>query len=192
MKKFLKIILSLLLSLSMLFVVTACSWGNSFKKFCEEIQEAQNYTMTMSYSFEGIGKVTQTIHVDGNIMYYLENETLGTDEYYVQSIDDYEVVYEKKGIYPRWTKSIKEDNGINLEKNNIFNVDYYEKDKEEKNVYHQKKDIVFDNFDDVTISVLEDSMVIECLMTIDLSECEVKIVISEIGEHSLTLPEAIS
>ena len=61
---------------------------------------------------------------------------------------------------------------------------YCTKDKE--NTYKQKKDVTFDNFEDVTITIEEDSCTIEMMSTDE--GYGVKLVISKIGEIELTLP----
>ena len=185
MKRIISLSIAIIVLISSL---TACSMNNSFKGLVKKIEKTQNYKMKISYTLEGFGKVTQTMYVDENKKYYPENDTLGYDEYYTEEIDDYIIEYHKD-YDDKWKKNIEENDGdddLSLEENDIWNLDNYDKDG--KNVYVQKKNVIFDNFDNVVITVLEDSLVIECTMILDLSEIEVKIIISEIGEHTIELP----
>lgn len=181
-----------IISLSIVLVIlisslTACSLNNSFRKISKDIEKTQNYKMKVSYTSEDFGKVTQTVYVDGNKSYYPENDALGYGEYYTEEIDDYIIEY-RKDYDDNWKKDIKEkdDDSLNLEENDIWNLDNYDKDG--KDVYVQKKNVIFDNFDDVVITVLDDSLVIECTVILDLVEIEAKIIISEIGESEIELP----
>ena len=188
MKKNLKAFASLMVIFSLLLCATSCSFGDPFKKFSKKIEKEENFKMTMSMTIEDVGKITQTSYVDGNIMYYPENTALMTEEYYVESMADSVVEY-RKNINNKWEKTIKEnDDAFNLETNDIFNVKNYKRDSEDKNIYTQKKDVIFDNFEDVVITFYDESVVIEGNMTMEMVKYEVKIVISEIGEQQLTLP----
>ncbi len=188
MKKFLKAFVSLMVVFCVLLGTTSCSLGDPFKKFSKKIEKKENFKMTMSITIEDVGKITQTAYVDDNIMYYPENTALMTEEYYVESMEDSVVEY-RKNQNKKWEKTTKEkDDAFNLETNDIFNVENYKRDSEDKNVYRQKKDVIFDNFEDVVITFYDESVVIEGNMTMEMVKYEVKIVISEIGEQQLTLP----
>ena len=95
MKKFTLLIITLILAVSVLFSATACSFRHPLQRFYEEMQETENYKITISFTMEGIGRVTETVHVDGNIHYYPENKALGIDEYYTETVDDYTIEYRK-------------------------------------------------------------------------------------------------
>jgi hypothetical protein len=133
------------------------------------------------------------MYLDGNIIYYPANKTLGYEEYYTEEIVGYDYTIEYRKNKNIWEKEIyeTEDDALDFDKNDIFDPQKYEKVSGEKNTYRQKKNIIFDNFDDVTISFVDDTCVIECKMTIEMMDVDAKIVISEVGEVSLTLPEAV-
>jgi len=190
MKKIITLSISVILAFSLLVFATSCSFGDQFEKFSKEMQKNENYKMTLVFSVEGVGKITQYCYIDGKIAYYPENTALETEEYYVEFVDDYSIHY-RKNEGGKWEKSI-EENETNLETNDILNADNFQKDKEDKNVYRQKKNVVFDNYEDVVITFSEDTVVIECVMILDMVEYDVKILLSEIGEQDLTLPSVKS
>lgn len=191
MKKFLSRAILFVLIVCMLCVATACSFGDPFKELSKEVEES-NYKISMTMRLENVGTVTQVMYCDGNVSYYPENTMLQTQEYYTEKIDEYTVEY-RTNENGKWTKSISEDETLlNLDENEIFDKDNYEKSKDEKNVYVQKKNVIFENFENVVISFFDDSVVLECTMRMELVECEVKMVISEFGEQELTLPSVKS
>lgn len=187
MKKKLKALIGLMVIFSLLLCVTSCSSGDPFEKFSKKIEKEKNFKMTISMTVEDV-KITQTSYVDGNVMYYPENTALMTEEYYVVNMENSVAEY-RKNADNKWEKTIQENNdAFNLETNDIFNVENYKRDSEDKNVYKQKKDVLFDNFEDVVLTFYDESVVLECNMTMEMVKYGVKIVLSEIGEQKLTVP----
>ena len=187
MKKFISIGASIILLICVMLSSTSCAFGDPFNKFSKKIEKEKSYKVTMSINMDDVGKVTQIFYVDDNVIYYPENDTLHTDAYYVEEIDDYLIEYTQTKD-DKWQKSITE-NDVDPEENDIFNKENYIEDDEEKGVYRQKKSVIFENFDDVVISFVDDTIVIECVMTVDFVDMDAKMVISNIGEYELELPE---
>ena len=92
------------------------------------------------------------------------------------------------GTWSKTKDTKKNDSGVtgNNTMDELFNPDNYEKVKDKENTYKQKKDVTFDDFEDVIITIEEDSCTIE--MTSTDEGYGVKLVISKIGEIDLTLP----
>lgn len=187
MKKFILKGFSIVLVLCVVMSVASCSLGDPFKKFTKKLERKESCKVTMSFNVDGVGRVVQIFYVDNNVIYYEGNDTLRTDAYYVEIVDDYLVEY-TKNFKGTWKKS-KTKNDFNLEENDIFNSDNYIQDPEEKGVYRQKRNVIFEQFEDVVVAFLDDFVVIECVMMVDKIEANVKMVISNIGEYELTLPE---
>ena len=191
MKKLKRSVFTMLLVAATLLCATSCSlFTHPIERFGKKLEKEKSCRMTLSFTVAELGKVTMEQYRDGNITYYPANQMLGEEEYYTETVDDYTIEYyrDSKGV---WQKDIyeSEDDAFDPEKNDIYNADKYEKVSGEKNTYRQKKNVIFDNFEDVTISFVEDTCVIECKMTIDTMEVDAKIVFSEVGEISLTLPK---
>lgn len=189
MKKLLTSAICLLMIVTLLLFATSCTFNDPLRHYFKKANKTTNYTLTLVLTHEDSNiKITQIMHCDGNIIYYPENRNLGQKEYYAEIIDDYTIEYREvtKG---KWEKDIKEtEYAFDLEKNDIFNAEHYEKVKKEKNVYKQKKNIVFDSFEDLTVTIIDESVIIEGTMTMDYISYNVKIIVSDFNEHDLTLP----
>ena len=85
--------------------------------------------------------------------------------------------------------SEKLKNVINNTADTVVDPDNYEKEKGEENIYKQKSDVEFDDYEDAKITIEEDSCTIEMKAISDGLTFGVKIVISKIGEIELKLPE---
>lgn len=189
MKKAIAFLISFAMMICSLFSVTSCSTKDPFEDFNKRMKENKNYKMIFSLKSDNVGKITQTVYVDKNIMYYPKNTTLMTEERYVENTDDHVIEYKKSMWTNKWEKSITKQNSVwNLETNDIFNPDNFEKDRKAATVYKQKKNVIFNNFEDVTVTFQENTVVFEGVITIERVNYNMKIVISEIGEQSLTLP----
>ena len=163
-----------------------------------KIAKANNYQMSAVISdVPLLGSMTIQRKIDGNIEY--TPSTLFGDEEYIEIVGDVKYSYTKNDD-GNWIKAeITEtenssDNGTSDSTSSesileLLNSKNYEKVKGEKNTYKQKRDVVFDNFEDVVIYIGDNSLTIEMTMTLEKISCEAKVVFSKIGEIELTLPE---
>ncbi len=128
--------------------------------------------------------------VDGNIQYI--SAALFDTEEYTETVGNVKYSYTKNDD-GTWSKTQDteevDDTGTTVDDETLeilFNPDNYEKVDGEKNTYKQKKGISFDDFEDVVMTIEEDSCTME-MVDIETGY-DVKIVISKIGEIKLTLP----
>ena len=191
MKRFLTLFLTFILFLSLLSTAS-CGSKHPIEKFYQKIEKSDNnYQISCSLTEKSTSsRFVITIQVDGNVQYMPENIDLGIDEIYTEYIDDYEISYTKnaKGEWKKSLDELSEDNAFNFDNDDIFNADNYEKIKGEKNSYRQKKDVIFQNFENVIMTIAKDSCTLECQMITDGIVVDAKIVISKLGEMKLTLP----
>lgn len=191
MKRFLTLFLSLTLLLSFLSL-TSCGVKHPIEKFYKKMEKSDNnYQVSCSLTEKSTNsRFILTMQVDGNIEYTPENMELGIDETYVEYIDNYEIIYTKNfnGVWEKAINEQLESDAFDFEENDIFNADNYEKIKGEKNSYRQKKDIIFQSFENVVMTISKDSCTIECQMVTEGVVVDAKIVISKLGEMNLTLP----
>lgn len=192
MKKKLTALLALLLCLSMVFIGTSCSAKHPIEAFKEKMEQTGNYEMTVTMSdVPLLGTMTITTQVDGNIQH--TPAVLFNNEQYTETIDNTVYTYTKNedGTWEKTESAAEEDSSDitkdeNLDK--LFDPNKYEAVKGEKNTYKQKKDEVFGDFSDVTLSIGEDTCTFEMTSTSEGMTYGIKLVISKIGEIDLTLP----
>lgn len=187
--------LAMVVCISLVFVFSSCSQKHPIDEFKERMETAESYQMSVTMSgIPVFGSLTMIYKVDGNIQYVPAVELMEQPEYYLEVVGDTAYQY-TKNIYGRWTKKqvTLEENSTDFTSeqmlNELFNSDNYEKVKDEDNTYRQKKDVVFDGFDEVTIFVGENSCTLEMNITYSGITVATKLVISKIGEVELTLPE---
>ncbi len=192
MKKLSILFLVLLCLLSAL--TTSCSLKHSLTAFKEKIDETESYQFSLVLIEPTTStRTTLTTLVEGNVTYFFANDSIGFDEYFVKTIDEYEIIYQKDSE-GNWTKSIseileeEEELPFDVNLNDIFNADNYESVKGEKKAYKQKKDVVFGDFDDLLITFGDNTCTIEGKAMIDGIMWEAKIIYSKVGEVDLTLP----
>ena len=192
MKKTFSLSLLFALCISILLATASCSAKHPIEEFKNKMDTADSYQITMTMSnVPFIGTYTMTIKVDGNISYV--PETLINEEEYAEVVGDIAYSY-KKNSYGKWKKtqysledydSLYDDQSME----NLFNPEKFEKAEDKENTYYkQKKDTTFDDFEDVVITINENSCTIETKCTEDGITFDVKIVLSKIGEIELTLP----
>ena len=193
MKKVISLLIILAMCLSMLMTFTACSSKHPIDEFKVKMQNADSYQMSITMSdVPFFGTFTMTTKVDGNIQY--TPAVMFNEEEYVETVGDVKYKYTKDES-GKWTKEKVEteddDSSIygdeSMEK--LFDPDNYEKVKGEENTYKQKSNVTFDDYEDVKITIGEDSCTIEMKAISDGMTYGVKIVISKIGEIELKLPE---
>ena len=163
-----------------------------------KIAKANNYQMSLVISdVPLLGSATIQRKVDGNIEY--TPSTVFSDEEYIESFEGAKYSYTKNDD-GNWTKTEiteSEDSSDNNSSNStnsesileLLNSKNYEKVKDEKNTYKQKRDVVFDDFEDVVIYIGDNSFTIEMKMTFENITFKAKVVFSKIGEIELVLPE---
>ena len=193
MKKVISLLIILATCLSMLMAFTSCSSKHPIDEFKEKWEKADSYQMSITMSdVPFFGTFTMTTKVDGNIQY--TPAVLFDEEEYIETIGDVKYKYTKDDS-GKWTKEKEEtnddDSSIYDDESmaQFFNPDNYEKVKGEENTYKQKSDVTFDDYEDVKITIEDDSCTIEMKAISDGMTFGVKIVISKIGEIELTLPK---
>ena len=205
MKRTLTLLLALLTCFSVILSMTACDSNpptnaaptttaapkHPIEAFAARMAAADSAQMVMTmYDLPFFGTITMVYKHDGNIDY--TSGTILSEESYTETLDN--VTYEySKGEDGKWTKTqaeqSDEDEGGTDEFTKLMeNPDNFELVEGTENTYKQKSNIVFDEFDDVTITIEENSCTIEMMISEDLT-CRCKLVISHIGEVELTLPE---
>ncbi len=194
MKKIVSLLIIITMCVSLLMAFTSCSSKHPIDEFKEKMEKADSYQMAITMSDVPLfGTFTMTTNVDGNIQY--TPAVMFSEEEYVETVGDVKYKYTKDES-GKWTKEKEEeteedDSSIfddeSMEK--LFNPDNYEKVRGEKNTYKQKSDVTFDYYEDVKITIEEDSCTIEMNAISDAMTIGVKIVISKIGEVNLTLPK---
>ena len=194
MKKALSFLIIVSLCLSMLMMVTSCSSKHPIEEFKEKMEKADSYQMSITMSDVPLfGTFTMTTEVDGNIQY--TPAVMFNEEEYTETVGDVKYKYTKDDS-GKWTKTKVEDTDDDSSSlygddslNKLFNPDNYEKVKGEENTYKQKDDVDFEDYENVKITIEDDSCTIEMSAISDGMTFGVKIVISKIGEIELTLPK---
>ena len=190
MKKFISLFLTLMLCISMVLIVTSCGAKHPIEEFKSKMEDADSYQMSVTMSNVPLfGTITMTTKYDGNIQY--TPASMFDEEEYIETVGNIKYKYTKNedGTWSKTQDTEEEDDsGVTGDKTmeELFNPDNYEKVKDKENTYKQKKDVTFDNFEDVTLTIEENSCTIEMASTDE--GYGVKLVISKIGEIELTLP----
>lgn len=165
-------------------------------KLFDKIEE-DSYQMRITLSIDSpMDESILEMKVDGNITYtsvYSGDEKL--DENYIERIGDDTYIY-RKNAWGTWTKEkIKDDNASdNSSTDNQFVQDFAELfnsknyKKIDKDEYEQKKSVSFDSYDDVVIKIDEDTCIVKMNITYDGVTLPAKLVIYNIGDVELTLP----
>lgn len=189
MKKFIRTMLLLFVSV----LLVCCGEKHPIDKFKEEMNNVDNFQMTVAMSdIPLLGNITITTKVDGNIEYI--GPFLYTEEQYLEKTNDGIYLYNKDED-GKWHKE-KTELDIDEITNSFSEEDLlelldssnYEKVEGEENVFKQKKDIVFDSYDEVTIYIGENVYILEMNVTLEGITVKTKITISKIGEIEITLP----
>ena len=193
MKKLVPLSIIIVMCMCLITTFTFCSSKHPIDEFKEKMGKADSYQMSVTMSDVPLfGTFTMTTKVDGNVQY--TPAIMFDEEEYIETVGDVKYKYTKDDS-GKWTKekedSTDDDSSIygdeSMEK--LFNPDNYEKVKGEENTYKQKSDVQFDDYEDVKITIGEDSCTIEMKTISDGMTLGVKIVISKIGEIELKLPE---
>ena len=193
MKKVISLLTILATCLSILMAFTSCSSKHPIDEFKEKMKKADSYEMSITMSDVPLfGTFTMTTQVDGNIQY--TPAVMFSEEEYTETVDGVNYKYTKDAS-GKWTKEKEEtnDNDSSIYGDEsmaqLFNPDNYEKVKGEENTYKQKSDVAFDDYEDVKITIEDNSCTIQMKAFSDGMTYGVKIVFSKIGEVELTLPK---
>ncbi len=190
MKKIISLSLTLILCLSLLLAAVSCGSKHPIVEFKNKMENAANYQMAVTMSnVPFLGTFTMTTKIDGNIQY--TPAIMFSEEEYIETVGDIEYKYTKNedGKWVKTQNTTKEDSSdITNDKTmeELFNPENYEKIKDKENTFKQKKDVSFEDFEDVVITIEETSCTIEMVSTTE--GYDVKIIISKIGEIKLSLP----
>ncbi len=191
MKKTVSFVMAICLLASMLLLMTSCLFEHPIDQFREKIEKSgNNFQMAMTIELTDTIKMTQIVKTDGNIQYTVANKDWMIPESYTETLEDGTVFEYTKDAFGVWSKAEKEDeSALDEDANDLFNSKNYEKVDGEKNTYRQKDDVIFEKFEDVVITIGEDSCTVECVLRIEGVGYDTKVVYSKIGEMELTLPE---
>ena len=193
-----KIILAAVAAVLLIAVVVGIVLWSSLhpiEKFALKIARKQNFQMDIALSGIPIfGGVALTCEVDGNIQHIPEATFIS--ESYIETVGDKQYTY-SKDENGKWTKTesdVDADNLLSGLQDNkmlkdLMNLDNYEEVEGEKNVYRQKEGVVFEGFKNVTITVEKDTCTIQMILETGGMALDTVIVISNIGEMNLTLPQ---
>ena len=193
MKKLISLSLALLLCFSMVFAMSSCASKHPLEEFAQKIEKTKSYQMVITMSDIPIfGTMSITTKVDGNIQY--TPEVLMSPEQYIETVGDIRYVY-AKGEDGNWTKAQEEvekdssDLDDFEEMKDFFNPENFEAVEGKEKTFKQKKDVTFDDFSEVVVTLTDDGCTLETKATSKGMVMSVKIEISHIGEIELTLPE---
>lgn len=188
MKKAVSLFLTLVLCMSIVLGVTSCDAKHPIEEFKSKMDAADNYQISTTMSeVPFFGTITVITKVDGNIQY--SSTALFDTEEYTETVGDavYKYTKNENGVWSKALDTDGQDNTAGTDSKTLeilFNPDNY--DKVEENTYRQKKDVSFDEFKDVVMTLEGDSCTIE---TVSIEDgYGVKFVISEVGKIELTLP----
>lgn len=182
-------------AVSLFVVICACVlfWGcsskNEIAEYKNKMTAAQNCQISITMDVPVFGTIKLTEKVDGNLSY--RSETILTEEEYEEKVGENVYTY-KKGEDGKWTKILKdkeEKNDDSFDVDKIFDPDQYEKVKEEKHTYRQKKSSTIDGFDSLVITIEKDTCLINGNITMEGLVYKVTIQISNLGKIKLTLPQ---
>ena len=207
MKRTISLLSALLICFSVIFSMTACDsdpmTGDSpittmkpkhpIEQFTTKMRDADSAQMTMTmYDLPFFGTIAMVLRHDGNIEY--TSGSLISEESYTETINGKEYKYSKTED-GKWVKTLIESDESDNENDDsdftklLENPENFEAVEGKANTYKQKSDVVFDEVDDVTITIEEDSCTIEMMMISEDLTCRCVVIISHIGEIELTLPE---
>ena len=193
MKKILLAVLSLMLCVALMLSAVSCTQVHPIQKFLLKMQSSKSYQISVTMEdIPFLGSISLTTKVDGDIQYI--PETLINEEAYFQVSSDAQYLY-TKNAKGEWTKTKTEldvDVSEFYRNENILKLldpDSYEAVEGKENVFKLKDDATFDGFDEITITVKDESCTISAKTNLEGFEISVVIVVSEIGKVKLTLPE---
>lgn len=193
MKKVVSLLIIVAICTSLFISLTSCASKHPIDEFKEKMERVDSCQIDLTMSDVPLfGTITMAMKFDGNIQY--TPAMLFGEEEYIETVGDVEYIYTKDES-GKWTKEINEveedDSDIYSEEliEKLFNPENYDKVEGEENTYKQKSDVSFDEYEDVKITITEDSCTIEMKATSEGIVFGLKMVIHKLGEIELTLPE---
>ncbi len=185
---------TLLLTLCLLAGVTACGsihpidqlrGGLSKEKNCQIILTVEDIPL--------LGQISVTVQMDGNKQY--RTGVLGMGEKYLETVGG--TTYQYTHILgDKWVKTqIEQDKEagkfeeLMQQAQEIFVKENFKKVKGENLTYRQRSDVTFDSFQDVTVRFEKDACTVTGKVDMDGVQVSVKLLVNEIGQVSLTLPQ---
>lgn len=183
-----------LLCIATVLLIVFSSTQHPLEKFAAKMVRKQSFQMDVVLSgIPFFGTVALTYEMDGNIQHIPAGSF--TSESYIEMVGDKQYQYTKDDT-GKWTKKEGDNNLLASIQDNealkqLLDVDNYEEVEGKKNVYRQKADVVFENCRDVTITLEDNSCIIEMVTLTDGMALDTLIVISNVGKVNLTLPFVI-
>ena len=178
---------------AVLSIVLISNSMNPLEKFVSKIARKQNFQMDVSlYGIPLFGSIAFAVEMDGNVTHIPDIFLI--EECYVEKVGDETFKY-TKDENGKWVKEKEEvdDSALDLfgeeDLEDLINPDNYELVDGTKNVYHQKADVQFKNFKDITITLEKDTCTIEMIAYVEGMALETQIIISNIGKVELELPK---
>ena len=180
------------LVLSVVLIINSSPIG----KLLTQLNKDKNYHMTATVSgIPFVGSLTMDQLVDGNVTF--TSAFLFSSDQYKEIVGEDTYIYTKDSS-GKWTKTKSDGSGNSTEDmiedlvgdiDELTNPKNYEKIKGEKNKYQQKESVEFEGCKDVVITIEDGKITVA--MTIDFEGIDLPttVVITEIGEIELTLPE---
>ncbi len=190
-KKIILAVVAAVLCIAMVVGIVLWSSVHPLEKYALKLLQKQSFQAEILVTgIPFFGGFSLIYEIDGNIQHIPEGPS--TLEAYVETVDDLQYTY-KKDENGNWQKSEGAENAFaDLENNEtikqLLNVDNYEPVEGEKNVYRQKADVTFEDFEDVTITIDGDKCMIEMVLLTNGMALEAMIIISRVGKIHLNLP----
>jgi hypothetical protein len=155
---------------------------------------AKNESYDMDITVSGIpflGSINVERSVDGDIAY--TSGSLLTREHYSHVVGDTKYTYNKSSdgtwVVTEENKDESATSELMSKFSELLDPEKYEKVDGKEYTYKQKEDATFENFEDVMIVVTDETVTVTMYFYIEGIGFPTKIVITNIGEVELTLPE---
>lgn len=185
---------TLLLVLCLLAGVTACGSIHPIDQLRSGLSKEKNCQIILTVEdIPLLGQISVTVQLDGNKQY--RTGVLGMGEKYLETVDG--TTYQYTHILgDKWVKTqIEQDKEaekfeeLMQQAQEIFVKENFKKVKGENLTYRQRSDVTFDSFQDVTVRFEKDACTVTGKVDMDGVPVSVKILVNEIGQVSLTLPQ---
>lgn len=154
----------------------------------------KNESYDMDITVSGIpffGSIKVERSVDGDIAY--TSGSLLTREHYSHVVGDTKYTYNKSSdgtwVVTEENKDESATSELMSKFSELLDPEKYEKVDGKEYTYKQKEDVTFENFEDVIIVVTDETVTVTMYFYIEGIGFPTKIVITNIGEVELTLPE---
>ena len=179
---------------TVLSIILISNSVHPIEKFALKIAKKQNFQMDIVLSGIPIfGAVALTCEVDGNVQHIPDSTFVS--EQYIETVGDKQYTYSKdsSGKWVKTENDVEDDNMLsNLQDNEmlreLINPENYEEVEGQKNVFHQKEGVEFENCKDVTIKIEKNTCTIKMILYLNSWALETVITISNIGKMDVTLP----